>query len=365
MNALPSLFELTNLFFYSPLSGPLELCARQKMLVRRETKTLSEKEFQDLSQSSGTMISLQPKAEPILTSNPSSSSNLNGARTRTGPTSVPTRSRPIGLSSRKEGSETTIEEGVETSNLIGAQPRSLPEPDCSPWHQNLNPTHNHNHIQSHSRVMSEDYYSRYANSSNHSKKTAPGLPRRPSLGIEVLEEIDRAAKKARRPTLAKTLTTFGKSKTEIPRPSSTNKRSVSETLLDQVSLNSGEPEDALNTGSSSGVLNSSNGIPSIEATLASSTPTHDEETGNASLMNSIASLPSTSSTVQPESGEGNGIRGRGRGFSVASYASFGTFGAGRSSSVDDLSRSQRSEAEGKEIPIKVIVEVSSRMQMSF
>lgn len=328
----------------SPL-GPLELCARQKMLVKREVLTMTER---DLSSTTGTRLSLDSNA--ISPSNSNLNSHSNPTKKEMGSPN-PLKARPMKVSGRKEVSSETIN---EEESLIGAQPRSLPEPDCSPWHQNQ--AHDHHQDKTHSRVLSEDYYNKFNPNSKHGRKNAPpGLPRRPSLGIEVLEEIDRAAKKARRPTLAKSLTNFGKSR------SSNDTRSINESTDDESLVNRNLNSTSKNNNQTK--LSNQNQIPrSIEATLASASSkskdikaVEDSEDQDASLMASIASLPPASTRTNSANNvleEEVRPRGRRRGLSIAS---FGTFG--RSSSADDL-HNHTNDAEDGGDQVKVIVEVS-------
>ena len=151
-------------------AGPLELCARQKHVVKQEVLRLSEAE---LARRSGTLYQLRPDGRPIPMHPAATQPQQPGAG---GAPTTAAKAVPLDVKPRPSASG--------SSSPAGAHPRSLPETMegvTAAWHS----------------ALGQD-------GAFGSGKQTPAYEG--TLGIDVVAQADKVARKARRPSLRKTLT---------------------------------------------------------------------------------------------------------------------------------------------------------------
>lgn len=166
--------------------GPLELCARQKQMVRQETRVVDQG---DLSLLTGFRLPLTPAAQII------------GSQLRTSSdTTFTPPSQPLPVKAREDN-------GAASSECDAIQPRSLPETIdeeqiAHRWHQasvidGISLQRGHNSTATTRRQTSDDV---------REGEVIGKAYRGKSLGIDVLTEIDKRTSKSKRPGLRKAFT---------------------------------------------------------------------------------------------------------------------------------------------------------------
>lgn len=169
-------------------TGPLELCARQKKVVHKDSMIVAQREVWDFQ---GGKVPLGEMAHRMT------AGLATAISTSSSSSSPPPTSRPIAVKagvSRAVPSSVETREATDAADLNGSHPRSLPETSGVL-----------------ARQTSADGPSISSGVPVPATAAAAVDPRPPygsSLGIEVLETLDRAARQTRRPTFSKAISGF-------------------------------------------------------------------------------------------------------------------------------------------------------------
>lgn len=171
-------------------SGPLELCARQRKIVHKDSMIVAQREVWDFQ---GGKVPLGETAQRV-TAGFATAISTSSSSSSPPPTST---SRPIAVKaagSRAVPSSVKPREATDAADLNDSHPRSLPETSGVLGRQ--------------TSADGPSTSSRVPVPATAAAAVDPKPPYGSSLGIEVLETLDRAARQARRPTFSKAISGF-------------------------------------------------------------------------------------------------------------------------------------------------------------